>query len=464
MTPRSRCWPARGAARCRATRRCGPRSSWSYGLCTEAERAVWERLSVFAGSFDLAAARDVAACPLVPADQVGDVLAALVDKSVVLRGDGEDPSGPGYRLIAPARDYGADRLAAADQEADGRRRHARRYLRRALGFRRHLLADDQTERLRATPRRARRPQRRARARLRRRRARPAAGRGPARRPRYCPTGSCRGGCARASAGRTRSSAGSPSRRAAAAERAGQPRGAWRHARVARGGGARQGGHRRRRAGRPTTGPRPRLPRAAARARLCAAPIRSRSRRPSRRGGASPRWARTSPCAASTSSSRRPTSIGGNLTAAAAAGQRALAGLGPGERWLHGHVALISRRSRFTGSPGGRPECARRGGRGAARHARPRRPGRRGLRARRARLAGGRRRARPARRLAARGGADALGAGGRQARRQRRRWRGTAQRSADAAARVLGADWYAELHARGAGTAARADRRARGGGR
>ncbi len=56
---------------------------------------MWERLSVFAGSFDLAAARDVAACPLVPADQVGDVLAALVDKSVVLRGDGEDPSGPG---------------------------------------------------------------------------------------------------------------------------------------------------------------------------------------------------------------------------------------------------------------------------------------------------------------------------------------------------------------------------------
>src|SRR5580693_7820116 len=121
---------------------------WSHGLCTEAERALWERLSVFAGSFNLAAARDVAACPLVPADQVGDVLAALVDKSVVLRADGGDPSGPGYRLITPARDYGADRLAAAGQEADGRRRHARRYLRRALGFRRHLLADDQAGRLR----------------------------------------------------------------------------------------------------------------------------------------------------------------------------------------------------------------------------------------------------------------------------------------------------------------------------
>ena len=63
---------------------------WSYGLCTQAERALWERLSVFAGSFDLAAARDVAACPLVPADQVGDVLAGLVDKSVV--GRAEEPA------------------------------------------------------------------------------------------------------------------------------------------------------------------------------------------------------------------------------------------------------------------------------------------------------------------------------------------------------------------------------------
>jgi non-specific serine/threonine protein kinase len=145
---------------------------WSYGLCTEAERAVWERLSVFAGSFDLAAARDVAACPLVPAGQVGDVLAALADKSVVIRGDDppyppgpspmkrddigpgviraddQDRPGPGYRLPGSVREYGAARLAEADHEADCRRRHARRYLRMALGFRRRLLADDQAARFR----------------------------------------------------------------------------------------------------------------------------------------------------------------------------------------------------------------------------------------------------------------------------------------------------------------------------
>ena len=42
-------------------------------------------------------------------------------------------------------------------------------------------------------------------------------------------------------------------------------------------------------------------------------------------------------------------LGGSCTAAVAAGRRALAGLGPGERWLHGYVA-ITPRSRCTGSP------------------------------------------------------------------------------------------------------------------
>jgi predicted ATPase len=126
---------------------------WSYELCTPAERAVWERLSVFAGSFGLAAARDVAACPLVPADKVGDVLAGLVDKSVVGRADppaapavrGDEPR---YRLANSVREYAAERLAAGGQEADCRRQHTRRYLRMARTFRRRLLADDQTARLR----------------------------------------------------------------------------------------------------------------------------------------------------------------------------------------------------------------------------------------------------------------------------------------------------------------------------
>ena len=116
---------------------------WSYDLCTEDEQTVWDRLSVFAGPFDLAAAREVAACPRVPADRVGDVLGRLVDKSVVV------PVGETrYRLLGSEREYAAERLAQAGQEAECRRRHARRYLKLARGLSRHLLADDQAARLR----------------------------------------------------------------------------------------------------------------------------------------------------------------------------------------------------------------------------------------------------------------------------------------------------------------------------
>jgi predicted ATPase/DNA-binding CsgD family transcriptional regulator len=127
---------------------------WSYDLCTDDERAVWERLSVFAGSFDLAAARHVAACARVPEDQVGGVLAALVDKSVVLPADedaAEDAAGgtdgAGYRLPDAAREYAAERLARGDQGAGCRQRHASWCLQMAQDFGHHLVADDQPVRL-----------------------------------------------------------------------------------------------------------------------------------------------------------------------------------------------------------------------------------------------------------------------------------------------------------------------------
>jgi predicted ATPase len=118
---------------------------WSYDRCTDEERVVWDRLSVFAGSFDLAVARSVAACAQVPDARAGGVLAGLVDKSVVLPAGGDGR----YRLLESVREYAADRLtqAGADQEADCRRRHASWYLDMARDFGHHLLADDQPARL-----------------------------------------------------------------------------------------------------------------------------------------------------------------------------------------------------------------------------------------------------------------------------------------------------------------------------
>jgi predicted ATPase/DNA-binding CsgD family transcriptional regulator len=125
---------------------------WSYRLCSEAEQAVWRSLSVFAGSFDLAVARDVVSSAEVPADQVGAALGGLVDKSVALPVDPQEPvdqgeAGGRYRLSDAVREFGAQRLAEAAEDADCRGRHLGRYLELAGNFSRRLVTDSQQERV-----------------------------------------------------------------------------------------------------------------------------------------------------------------------------------------------------------------------------------------------------------------------------------------------------------------------------
>ncbi|WP_329121911.1 ATP-binding protein [Streptomyces sp. NBC_01465] len=111
---------------------------WSYELCGEAERLLWARLSVFAGSFDLAAVEAVCAGDGI-GDGIGDgeaveTLIGLVDKSVVLR---IDRAGSRYRLLDTLREYGAERLqgqGGADAVAAVRRLHRDHYLRAAERF------------------------------------------------------------------------------------------------------------------------------------------------------------------------------------------------------------------------------------------------------------------------------------------------------------------------------------------
>ena len=120
---------------------------WSYGLCTDSEKAAWRRLSVFAGSFDIAVARDVIAAlrPAgddLPPEQADQALGGLVDKSVAL------PTGAGrYRLLDSVREYGAARLADVDEDTECRNRHLGRYLSLARDFSHRLVADGQPERL-----------------------------------------------------------------------------------------------------------------------------------------------------------------------------------------------------------------------------------------------------------------------------------------------------------------------------
>ncbi|MER6951800.1 LuxR C-terminal-related transcriptional regulator [Nonomuraea sp. NPDC000554] len=94
---------------------------WSYDLCTPQERTLWARLSVFSGEFDLEAVEHVCAGDGLPREQIFDLVAALLDKSILVRG--EYVTRARYRLLETIRQYGQDVLAESGDEMALRRRH-----------------------------------------------------------------------------------------------------------------------------------------------------------------------------------------------------------------------------------------------------------------------------------------------------------------------------------------------------
>lgn len=94
---------------------------WSYELLSEPERALLRRLSVFAGGLTLEAAEVIGAGDGVDRADILDLLARLVDKSLVL----VDDSGiaPRYRLLDTVREYAREKLAAAGEDVAVRDRH-----------------------------------------------------------------------------------------------------------------------------------------------------------------------------------------------------------------------------------------------------------------------------------------------------------------------------------------------------
>ena len=103
---------------------------WSYELLTEPEQALLRRLAVFSG-WNLDMAEQVCGDELIPADQVLDLLAALIDKSLVTL-DGELEGDARYRLLDTIREYAAGRLNSSGEAPRIRRRH-RDYMLRLLG-------------------------------------------------------------------------------------------------------------------------------------------------------------------------------------------------------------------------------------------------------------------------------------------------------------------------------------------
>lgn len=98
---------------------------WSFALCTEAERRLWARLSVFAGGFDLTAVEGVCATGRETAtdyrQSILDLLSSLADQSVLNVESHE--SSVRFRMLETIRAYGAEILELTGESEQFRNRH-----------------------------------------------------------------------------------------------------------------------------------------------------------------------------------------------------------------------------------------------------------------------------------------------------------------------------------------------------
>ncbi|CAN5657199.1 LuxR family transcriptional regulator [soil metagenome] len=99
---------------------------WSHELLGREERALFRRLSVFAGGLSLKAAESVYAGEDLERAEVLELLSHLVDKSLVVARDVDGETR--YRLLETVRQYGREKLDASGEEAEVRRRHADFYV------------------------------------------------------------------------------------------------------------------------------------------------------------------------------------------------------------------------------------------------------------------------------------------------------------------------------------------------
>jgi len=98
---------------------------WSHDLLTEPEKVLLRRLSVFAGGWTLESAEAVCGGGALAEGDVLDLLAHLVDKSLVAM----DADGARYRLLESVRAYARERLEASGEAPDIRSRHLDHFVR-----------------------------------------------------------------------------------------------------------------------------------------------------------------------------------------------------------------------------------------------------------------------------------------------------------------------------------------------
>lgn len=130
---------------------------WSFTLLSEPEQVLFRRLSVFAGGFTLEAAEAVCGFAPLRQTEILDLLAALVDKSLVGRVSSGDLSR--FRLLEVVRQFGQEYLERAGETTQLATAHCGHFLEfaethnpeRATGIIREAprLLDDEHDNLRA---------------------------------------------------------------------------------------------------------------------------------------------------------------------------------------------------------------------------------------------------------------------------------------------------------------------------
>jgi hypothetical protein len=102
----------------------GDTIAWSYDLLAPAERAFFRKLAVFAGGWTLEAAEALCEGEAIPRAAMVELLAGLVEQSLVIAAIGPGAGEARYRLLEPVRQYALERLVAHGEEDRARARHA----------------------------------------------------------------------------------------------------------------------------------------------------------------------------------------------------------------------------------------------------------------------------------------------------------------------------------------------------
>ncbi len=116
---------------------------WSYDILDEHEQLLLQRLSVFRGGFDLEAVEQVCSAEPIDSLDVLDLLASLVEKSLVTLDERQAPAR--YRMLDTISDYAREKLEQAGGTAETTARHCEHYFALAKATNKGLQGPEQAQ-------------------------------------------------------------------------------------------------------------------------------------------------------------------------------------------------------------------------------------------------------------------------------------------------------------------------------